>query len=287
MLAQPSIQPFPRTRFAPPRIQRAEPIRHTPSQNRILAALPPHEYARLLPHLEPVRLAMGQTLHDASGCEKHLYFLTTSIVSRVCTLENGKTAEFAITGNEGAIGIAAILGGESTPSQSVVLSAGHAYRLRIDLLNREFAHGGALLALLLRYTHALIAQTGQVAACNRHHSTEQRLSRWLLSCVDRAPSNDLTMTQDLLADILGLRRESVTEAAHNLQQAGAIHYRRGHITVIDRVGLQARACECYSVIKREYDKLFSGLGSGARPPTGDRQFQREDQPCSSRHVLNG
>jgi CRP-like cAMP-binding protein len=284
MLAQPSIQHFPRTPFAPPRIQRAAPILHTPSQNRILAALPPHEYARLLPNLEPVSLAMGQTLHGAGSCEKHLYFLTTSIVSRVYIMENGEAAEFAITGNEGAIGIAAILGGESTPNQSMVLSAGHAYRLRTDLLKSEFAHGGALLPLLLRYTHALIAQTGQIAACNRHHSIEQRLSRWLLSCVDRAPSNDLTMTQDLLANTLGVRREGVTEAAQKLQKAGAIHYRRGHVTVLDRAGLQARACECYSVIKSGYDKLFSGLGSA---PPGDRQFQREDKLCSSRRVLNG
>ena len=266
MLVQPSIQPFPRTRFEPLRIQRAAPVLRTPGQNRILAALPPHEYARLLPNLEPVRLAMGQTLHGADSCEKHLYFPTTSIVSRAYVMENGDTAEFAITGNEGAIGIAAILGGDSTPSQSVVLSSGHAYRLRTELLKSEFAHGGALLALLLRYTHALIAQTGQVAGCNRHHSIEQRLCRWLLSCVDRAPSNDLTLTQDLLANILGVRRESVTEAAQNLQKAGAIHYQRGHITVLDRAGLKTRACECYTAIRREYDRLFPRVRIGATPP---------------------
>ena len=272
MLAQPSIQPFPRTRFAPQNVQRVAPVPHTPRQNRLLAALPPHEYARLLPSLEFVRLAVGQTLHRAGESEKHVYFLAAGIVSRAYVMANGDTAEFAITGNEGAIGIAAILGDDSMPSQAVVLSAGHAYRLRSEVLKSELAHGGALLALLLRYTHALIAQIGQVAGCNRHHSIEQRLSRWLLSCVDRAPSNDLTLTQDLLANILGVRRESVTEAAQNLQKAGAIHYQRGHITVLDRAGLKTRACECYTAIRREYDRLFPRVRIGATPPRATGSF---------------
>ena len=182
--------------------------------------------------------------------------LTAGIVSRFYVTENGASAGFAVTGSEGVIGVASFLGGESTPSQAVVLSAGYAYRLGADLLKNEFEHDGPLPHLLLRYTQALIAQTGQIAVCNRHHSLEQRLCRWILSCLDRLPSNELTMTQELIADMLGVRREGVTEAAGKLQKAGLIHYSRGRIAVLDRPQLEARVCECYAVVKREYDRLL-------------------------------
>jgi CRP-like cAMP-binding protein len=252
-----SFPPYPQTRFASRERKRAVSAQHTPGQNHLLAALPVEDYERLLPALEPVPLPQGWTVHRAGDREKYLYFLTGGIVSRFYVTENGASAEFAVTGREGVIGVASFLGGESTLSEAVVLSAGYAYRLEANLLKNEFAHDSPLSHLLLRYTEALIAQTALTAACNRHHSLEQQLCRWILSCLDRSPSNELTMTQELIADMLGVRRQGVMGAAVKLQKAGLIHYSRGHITILDRTGLEALGCECYAVVKREYDRLLS------------------------------
>ena len=256
MSGRDSFQPYPETRFVPIDVRRAPSAQHTPRQNRLLAALPLEDYERLLPDLEPVPLPLGWTVHRAGDRDKYLYFLTAGIVSRFYVMENGASAEFGVTGSEGVIGVASFLGGETTLSQAAVLSAGHAYRLGADLLKTKFKHDGPLPRLLLRYTQALIAQTGQIAACNRHHSLEQQLCRWILSRLDRLPSNELTMTQELISNMLGVRREGVTEAAGRLQKAGLIHYSRGHIAVLDRPRLEAQACECYAVVKQEYDRLL-------------------------------
>lgn len=231
---------------------------HAPRQNHILAALPREDYERLLPDLDLISLPQGCTIHRAGDREKYLYFLTTGIVSLFCMTQNGDAAEYATTGREGVIGIAAFLGGDSTPYQAVVLSAGSAYRLRADLLKHEFARGSPLLHLLLRYTQALFAQTAQIAGCNRHHTLEQRLSRWILSCLDRLPSNnELAMTQESIASGLGVRRVSVTDAAGKLQKAGLIRCSRGRITVVDRPRLETRACECYAVLRRGYESYLA------------------------------
>jgi CRP-like cAMP-binding protein len=256
MLDAHSFQPNPKTRFAPMGGRRAVPGLHTPRQNRLIAALPVEDYERLLPDLELVSLPLGLSVHRAGDREQYLYFLTEGIVSRFYMTENGASAESALTGREGVIGIAAFLGGESTPSRAVVLSAGYAYRVGADLLKSEFKHGGALSHLLLRYTQALITQIAQTVACNRHHTVEQQLCRWLLLSLDRLPSNTLTMSQKLIANMLGVRREGVTEAAGHLQTAGLIHYHRGHITVLDRPKLEKRVCECYAVVKKETDRLL-------------------------------
>ena len=274
------FQPYPEKRFASRDRKRALFAQHTPRQNQLLAALPPEDYARLLPALQPVPLPVGWTVHNAGDREKYLYFPTAGIVSRFYVMEDGASAHFALTGSEGVIGVASFLSGESTPSQAVVLSAGHAYRLGAHLLKNEFEHDGLLPQLLLRYIQALIAQTGQVAVCNRHHSLEQQLCRWILSSLDRLPSNELTMTQDLIAEMLGVRRESVTDAAGKLQKAGLIRYSRGHIVVLDRPRLEAQVCECYAVVKREYDRLLRSntpLAAPARatPVAGARRV-RED-----------
>ncbi len=238
--------------------KRAASAKHAPRQNGLLAALPLEDYERLLPDLEPVPLPLGWTVHGAGDREDYLYFLTSGIVSRFCVAENGESAEFAVTGSEGVIGVASFLGGESMPSHAMVLCAGYAYRLGADLVKSEFEHDGPLPQLLLHYTLALIAQTGQIAVCNRHHSLEQRLCRWILSSLDRLPSSELTITQELIADMLGVRRESITEAAGKLQKAGLIHYRRGHIDVLDRPQLETQVCECYATVRREYDRLLPG-----------------------------
>jgi CRP-like cAMP-binding protein len=256
MLGRDSLRPYPETRYAYTDRMRAVSAQHTPRQNHLLAALPQEDYERLQPDLEPVPLPLGWTVHGAGDREKYVYFLTAGIVSRFYVTENGASAEFAVTGSEGVIGVASFLGGESTPSQAVVLSAGYAYRLRADRLKKEFEHDGPLPHLLLRYTQALIAQTGQIAVCNRYHSLEQQLCRWILSSLDRLPSSELTMTQELIADMLGVRRESVTEAAGKLQKAGLIHYARGHIFVLNRPQMEAQVCECYAAVKREYDRLL-------------------------------
>ena len=230
---------------------------HHPKQNHLLAALPEAEYARLLPWLEFVALPLGWALYESGSKLEHLYFPTSGIVSLLYVMENGASAEIALTGSEGVVGIALFMGGESTPSRAVVQAAGSAYRLKASVVKKEFEHGGPLQVLLLRYTQALITQMAQTAVCNRHHSVEQQLCRWLLLSLDRLPSNELAMTQELIANMLGVRREGVTEAAGRLQKDGLIHYSRGHITALDRPGLEARVCECYAVVKRESDRLLS------------------------------
>ena len=257
MVGSHSFRPSPDTRFAFDDIKRSTSAQHTPRQNHLLAALPQQVYARLLPDLEPFPLPQGWTIHDVGDHEKHLYFLTAGIVSRLYVTASGASAEFAVTGNEGVIGVASFLGGESTPSQAVVLSPGYSYRLRADRLQHEFERDGPLPRLLLRYTQALIAHIGLISACKRHHSLEQRLCRWILSCLDRLPTNELALTQELIADMLGVRREGVTKAAGKLQNAELIHYSRGRVVVLDRPALEARVCECYAVLKREYDSLLA------------------------------
>src|ERR1035437_7680145 len=256
MSGRDSFQPYPETRFASMDRKRAVFAQHTPRQNRLLAALPLEDYERLLPDLEPVPLPPSWTVHGAGDREKNVYFLTTGIVSRFYVMESGASIEIAVTGSEGVIGVASFLGAESTPSQAVVLSAGYAYRLGSDVLKNEFKRDNLLPHLLLRYTQALLCQTGQIAVCNRHHSLEQQLCRLILSCLDRLPSNELAMTQALIANMLGVRREGVTEAAGKLQKAGLIHYSRGHIAVLNRPQLKSQVCECYAVVKRDYDRLL-------------------------------
>jgi len=228
----------------------------SPRQNQLLAALSAADYERLLPHLEPVALELGRALYESGGQQGNVYFPTNSIVSLLYVMEDGASAEIAIVGNDGLVGIALFMGGESTPSRAVVQSAGHGYRLRAGVLKSEFGRGGDLQHLLLRYTQALITQMAQTAVCNRHHAVEQQLCRWLLLSLDRLNTNELVMTQELIANMLGVRREGVTEAAGHLQKAGLIHYSRGRIVVIDRPNLEARVCECYSVVKREYERLL-------------------------------
>ena len=230
---------------------------HTPKQNHLLAALPAQDYERMVPHLELVPLALGTALYESGSQQQYVFFPTASIVSLLYVMQDGSSAEIAVVGNEGVVGIALFMGGETTPSRAVVQSGGYAYRLRASLLKKEFERGGPLQYLLLRYTQALITQMAQTAVCNRHHSVEQQLCRWLLLSLDRLPSNELTMTQELIANMLGVRREGVTEAAGRLQSAGLIQYSRGKIVVLDRPKLEARVCECYAVVKRESDRLFA------------------------------
>ena len=256
MLGRHSFRSLAEAQFSPWNRERTAFAQHTPRQNHLLAALPPEDYDRLLPELEPVSLPLGWTVQGASDRDKYLYFLTAGIVSLYQVMENGASAEFAVAVSEDIIGVALFLGGDSTPSHAMVLSAGYAYRLRARLLKNEFEHGGPLPHLLLRYTQALIAQTGQTAVCNRHHSVDQQLCRWLLLSLDRLTSNELAMTQERIASMLGVRREGVTEAAGHLQAAGLIHYSRGHITVLDRPQLEKRVCECYAAVKRETDRLL-------------------------------
>ena len=228
----------------------------SPRQNHLLTALPAASYERLLPHLEPVPLDLGWAVYESGSQQGYVYFPTDGIVSLLYVMRDGSSAEIAVVGNEGVVGIALFMGGESTPSRAVVQSAGYACRLNGSLLKREFDRGGPLQVLLLRYTQALITQMAQTAVCNRHHTVEQQLCRWLLLSLDRLPANELTMTQELIANMLGVRRRGVTEAAGKLQAEGLIHYSRGKITVLDRPMLEARVCECYAVVRRESDRLF-------------------------------
>ena len=229
---------------------------NTPKSNRLLAALPEENYRALLPFLEEVPLPLGMVVYESGGEQRYVYFPASSIVSLLYVLADGSSAEIAVTGNEGLVGISLFMGGETTPSRAVVQSAGLGYRLRGELLKKEFESGGALQHLLLRYTQALITQMTQTAVCNRHHAVEQQLCRWLLLSLDRLPANELVMTQELIANMLGVRREGVTTAAGKLQDEGLIRYSRGHITVLDREQLEARVCECYAVVKNEYDRLL-------------------------------
>ena len=227
-----------------------------PKENHLLAALPDAEWQRWLPQLELVEMPLGQVLYESGTNLKHVYFPTTAIVSLLYVMENGTSAEIAVVGNEGLVGISLFMGGESTPSRAVVQSAGHGFRLKAQLMKDEFNRAGPVMHLLLRYTQALITQMAQTAVCNRHHSLDQQLCRWLLLSLDRLKGLDLVMTQELIANMLGVRREGVTEAAHKLQEAGLIRYARGHISVLDRKGLEKRVCECYAVVKKEYDRLL-------------------------------
>src|SRR5579862_2458887 len=238
------------------------PTSHHPKQNHLLAALPAMEFDRLLPHLELAPMALGQAIYESGGRLQHVYFPTTSIVSLLYVLEDGASAEIAVVGNEGILGISLFMGGETTPSRAVVQSAGYSYRLSAQLLKQEFNRAGPVLHLLLRYTQALITQMAQTAVCNRHHSVEQQLCRWLLLSLDRLDTKELTMTQELIANMLGVRREGVTEAAGHLQRARLIRYSRGRISVLDRPGLEKEVCECYAVVKKEFDRLLSDIPRG-------------------------
>lgn len=233
-----------------------------PKQNHLLAALHTSEFQRLGPHLELVSLKLGDVLYESGGQLKHVYFPTNSIVSLLYVMQDGASAEIAVVGNEGILGISLFMGGETTPSRAVVQSAGFAYRLKAQTLKQEFNRGGPMMHLLLRYTQALITQMSQTAVCNRHHSVDQQLCRWLLLSLDRLSSEELTMTQELIANMLGVRREGVTESAGKLRDAGIIDYSRGHIKVLDRRRLEQHVCECYAVVKTEFDRLLSDTAPG-------------------------
>jgi CRP-like cAMP-binding protein len=235
------------------------PSIHDPNQNHLLAALPDNEFLRLKSHLELMSMPLGNVLYESGGKVQYVYFPTTSIVSLHYVLENGGSSEIAGVGNEGIVGVSVFMGGGTTPSHAVVQTGGHGYRLSASLLLEEFNRAGSVQRLLLRYTQALLTQMSQTAVCNRHHSVEQQLCRWLLLTLDRLDSNELTITQELIANMLGVRREGVTEAAGKLKHDGFIQYRRGHITVIDRVGLESKVCECYAVVKKEYARLLSDV----------------------------
>jgi CRP-like cAMP-binding protein len=245
--------------------------RQSIAQNRLLAALPEADCARLEPYLELVALPLGSAVYESGGTQGYMYFPRTAIVSLLYVLEDGASAEIAIVGNEGVVGISLFMGGETTPSRAVVQSAGEGYRLKASILKAEFERGGALQLLLLRYTQALITQMTQTAVCNRHHSVEQQLCRWLLLSLDRLPSNELVMTQELISNMLGVRREGVTEAAGKLQQAGVIEYSRGKITVLDRPKLETIVCECYEVVRRESARLFPAQAGVSRPAVLERR----------------
>ncbi|MDO8990420.1 MAG: Crp/Fnr family transcriptional regulator [Sideroxyarcus sp.] len=232
------------------------PEQSTPQQNHLLASIPVEIFARLAPHLEPVDMPLGEVVYESGGKLHHVYFPTTAIVSLHYVMENGASAEIAGVGNEGVVGISLFMGGDTTPSRATVQTAGCGFRLKERLMMEEFNRAGPMMRLMLRYTQALITQMSQTAVCNRHHSMEQQMCRWLLLTLDRLPTQDLIMTQELIASMLGVRREGITETAGELQRAGLIRYRRGHITVLDRAGLETRACECYNVVKKEFRRLL-------------------------------
>jgi len=234
----------------------AAPGRPSPHQNHLLEALPASDYERVASHLDLIPMKLGDVLYESGATLRYVYFPTTSIISLLYVMEDGGSAEIAIVGNEGVLGISLFMGGDTTPSRAVVQSAGFAFRLKAQLLKDEFARIGSTMYLLLRYTQALITQMSETAVCNRHHSVDQQLCRWLLLSLDRLQSNELSMTQELIANMLGVRREGVTDAAGKLQKAGLIRYQRGRITVLDRPGMEALSCECYQVVKTEFDRLL-------------------------------
>ncbi|KXS30918.1 MAG: Transcriptional regulator, Crp/Fnr family [Candidatus Gallionella acididurans] len=240
----------------------AKTVGHAPKQNHLLAALPAEIFERLSPHLELIQMPLGKVLYESGGQLQHAYFPTTAIVSLHYIMENGASAEIAGVGNEGVLGVSIFMGGNTTPSRATVQTGGWGYRLKARAMLEEFDRAGPLMRLMLRYTQALMTQMSQTAVCNRHHSVEQQLCRWLLLTLDRLTSNELTMTQELIAGMLGVRREGITEAAGHLQQARIISYRRGHISVIDRSGLEARTCECYNVVRKEFHRLLSDFQNG-------------------------
>lgn len=235
---------------------------HDPKQNHLLAALPASNFERISPHLQLIPMKLGDVLYESGGQLKHVYFPTNSIVSLLYVMEDGSSAEIAVVGNEGVLGISLFMGGETTPSRAVVQSEGVAYRLPAEHLKLEFNRAGPMMHLLLRYTQALITQMSQTAVCNRHHSIDQQLCRWLLLSLDRLDTNELTMTQELIANMLGVRREGVTEAAGKLRAAGIIEYSRGRIKVLDRPKLEQHVCECYAVVKKEVDRLLADIPPG-------------------------
>ena len=242
---------------------------HTPKQNHLLAALPAEIFERIAPQLELVPMPLGEVLYE-SGCQlQHVYFPTTAIVSIHYIMENGASTEITGVGNEGVLGISLFMGGKTTTGLATVHTGGYGYRLKGRLMMEEFYRAGPMMRLMLLYTQALITQISQTAVCNRHHSIEQQLCRWLLLTLDRLPSNELTMTQELIAGMLGVRREGITETAGNLQRAGLISYRRGHITVIDRAGLASHACECYEVVNKEFHRLIKDAAEVKRFPIND------------------
>jgi len=248
----------------------------TPELNHLLAALPVEVKGRVFPHLELVPLSLGKVLYESGDTLQHVYFPTDSIVSLLYVMEDGASAEISVVGNEGLIGISLFMGGESTPSRAIVQSAGSAFRLRGQRLKDEFNRHGEMLLLMLRYTQSLITQMAQTAVCNRHHTIDQQLCRWLLLSLDRLPSNRLTMTQELIANMLGVRREGVTDAAGKLQKGGVIQYRRGQITVLDRAKLEKLSCECYAVVKTETDRLLR-LAAPAAPKRSPRQRPKSER----------
>ncbi|MDM0116189.1 Crp/Fnr family transcriptional regulator [Variovorax sp. J22R133] len=227
-----------------------------PKDNGLLGSLPDADFQRLRPHLEPVQLTLGEVLYESGGTQTHVYFPATAIVSLLYVLENGASAEIAVVGNEGIVGVTLLMGGGTTPSRAVVQSSGMSFRMKAQAMKKEFDRAGPVLHLLLRYTQALITQMAQTAVCNRHHSLDQQLCRWLLLSLDRLSHNQLAMTQELISNMLGVRREGVTEVALKLQKANLIRYARGNIAVLDRAGLEKRTCECYAVVKKEYDRLL-------------------------------
>jgi CRP-like cAMP-binding protein len=232
------------------------PTRLLPDQNHLLAALPAEIFERISPHLEQITLPLGQVLYESGGLLQHVYFPTTSILSLHYIMENGSSAEIAGVGNEGVLGISLFMGGNTTPSRATVQTAGSGYRMKGRLMMEEFNRAGAMMRLMLRYTQALMTHMSQTAVCNRHHTAVQQLCRWLLLTLDRLPSNDFTMTQELIAGMLGVRRETITESAAMLQREGLIKCRRGHITVMNRAGLESYSCECYNVVKKEFHRLL-------------------------------
>jgi CRP-like cAMP-binding protein len=250
---------------APPFRLSRKNIAAEPGVNHLLAALPPEIVGRIFPQLELVAMPLGHVLHESGGLLQHVYFPTTAIVSLHYILEDGASAEIAGVGNEGLIGLALIMGGNTTPSIASVITAGHGYRLKANLMLEEFNRGGPMMQLMLKYIQAMMTQISQTAVCNRRHSVEQQLCRWLLLTLDRLPSNELTMTQELIASMLGVRREGITETAGNLQREGLISYRRGHITVLNRKGLETHTCECYAVVKKEFQRLLHSPAAAPAP----------------------
>jgi len=233
------------------------PVQHSPRQNRLLSALPAEVYERVTSRLEHISMPPGEVIHECGGHLSHAWFPATAIVSLHYVMENGASAEIASVGNEGMVGVALFMGGGTIPCRAFVCAGGHGYRLKAQWLAEEFNRSGPMMHLLLRYAQALLTQVSQTAVCNRHHSMEQQLCRWLLLTLDRLPSQEFAMTQESIAGLLGVRREGITETAGNLQRAGLINYHRGHITILDRAGLEAHACECYQVVKKEFGRLLN------------------------------
>lgn len=246
---------------------------HTPKQNHLIAALPAEVFERFLPHLELIQMPLGEVLYESGGQLQHVYFPTSAILSLHYVMEDGASAEIAGVGNEGVLGISLFMGGNTTPSRATVQTGGQGYRLKGQLMMEEFNRAGPMMRLMLRYTQALMTQMSQTAVCNRHHSVEQQLCRWLLLTLDRLPSSELTMTQELIAGMLGVRREGITETAGNLQREGLISYRRGHITVLDRARLELHACECYGVVKKEFYRLLKDNGVAGRQAKADQHHK--------------